>query len=233
MKRTQENKIKQYKVISFDMFLTLVDVNDQIPEIWNAVLPTPCSYEQALFYSNEMLMEYATIMKEEMMKANFVSMKDIFHLCAASMIQRSMLPISPDALVESLFRAHRNAPLYKDVIGIFDYLMLKYKTIISSDSDVKMCNCEVSKLDIAHIYTSEDLQRYKNNPYQEFFDPILQELNIVSDEIVHIGDSYSDFLAASKSGIDFFWLNRNKIDDNRFNAAKHIIYNLEELKGLL
>lgn len=230
MKRTQE---KQYKVISFDMFLTLVDVNDQIPEIWNAVLPTPCSYEQALFYSNEMLIEYATIMKDEMMKPNFISMKNIFQVCATSMVQRTKLSISPSSIVDSMFRAHRNAPLYEDVTEIFDYLAARYKIIISSDSDVKMCNCELKKLDIAKVYTSEDLQIYKNNPHRKFFEPILQELNISPDEIVHIGDSYSDFTAASNSGIDFIWLNREGIENNRFKGANHIIHSLVELKGAL
>ncbi len=50
---------------------------------------------------------------------------------------------------------------------------------------------------------------------------------------MHIGDSYSDFTAASNSRIDFIWLNREGIENNRFKGANHIIHSLVELKGVL
>lgn len=38
---------KQYKVISFDLFQTLVNVNENIFKIWDTVLPNQCTQEQA------------------------------------------------------------------------------------------------------------------------------------------------------------------------------------------
>ena len=64
---------KQYKVISFDLFQTLVNVNENIFKIWDTVLPNQCTQEQANQYANELFVDYATIMRHEMIKSKFIT----------------------------------------------------------------------------------------------------------------------------------------------------------------
>lgn len=225
---------KEYKVISFDMFQTLVDVNQKVFEIWDKVLPGQCTNEQASTYAQELFIDYATIMKLEMQKTEFVSMQGIFYKCAKSMIRRVNLSICASDLADSLIRAHLEAPLYDDVIGVLEYLRRKqYLIIISSDSDINMYNINVSKLDISHQYLSEKLRTYKNNKNKKFFEPIIKELNINPSEIVHIGDGYSDSVAAGYSGIDFIFLNRNYYKNMKNLNARYVVNRLDELKSIL
>ena len=110
---------KKYKVISFDLFQTLVDVNQKTYEIWDRIMPEKCTNEQASFYAKELFLDYASIMDMEMQKREFVSMKSIFIKCAQSMINRLNLSISPSDLTDSLIVAHTEAPLYDDVTETF------------------------------------------------------------------------------------------------------------------
>lgn len=201
---------KKYKVISFDLFQALVDVNQKTYEIWDRIMPKKCTNEQAAFYAKELFLNYASIMDVEMQKREFVSMKSIFMKCAQSMINRINLSISPSDLTDSLIIAHREAPLYDDVVETFEYLKDKYQIIIASDADIIMDNHNIKDLGISKKYFSENLQTYKNNIHKNFFDPVLCDLKINSDEIVHIGDSKSDARAANASKIDFIQLNRNQ-----------------------
>lgn len=223
----------KYKVVSFDLFLTLVNVNEKIDDIWNEVLPHTCSKQQALAYANELFKEYSIIMKDEMMKDEFISMRNIFEKCSASMISRTHLSIESNSLVEALIKAHYSAPVYKEVAEVLNYLKKKYRLIISSDSDCEMCNNTLLRYGIDRIYTSEELQTYKSNLKRNFFAEIIRQLNVNPDEIVHIGDSQSDLIAAYKSNIDFIWINRENRNSIQFSKASLIISNLKELENIL
>lgn len=124
-------------------------------------MPKKCTNEQATFYAKELFLDYASIMDVEMQKREFVSMKSIFMKCAQSMINRINLSISPSDLTDSLIIAHREAPLYDDVVETFEYLKDKYQIIIACDADIIMDNHNIKDLGISKKFFLKNYRRIK------------------------------------------------------------------------
>ncbi len=222
---------KQYKIISLDLFQTLVDVNKNIFKIWDTVLPSQCTQEQANKYANELFVDYATIMRHEMIKSKFMTMKEIFYKCAESTISRLNIDASPETLVKSLVQAHFEAPFYEDTIKTIKYLNRKYKVVISTDADNDMvCIEKLKQLGINKIYTSEMLKRYKSDADKKFLLSVLNDFEIEKEEIVHIGDSDSDLKAAVSLDIDFILLDRKGTKSKKNLNTECIISSLNDLR---
>ena len=225
---------KQYKVISFDLFQTLVNVNENIFKIWDTVLPNQCTQEQANQYANELFVDYATIMRHEMIKSKFITMKEIFYKCAKSTINRLNIAVSPESLVKSLVQAHYEAPFYEDAIRVIKYLKKNYKIVISTDADDDMvCIERMNDLGVDKIYTSEMLKKYKSDTGKKFLLSVLNDFKIEKQESLHIGDSDSDLVAAVSLDVDFILLDRKGTKRKVNSNAECIINRLDDLREKL
>lgn len=74
---------------------------------------------------------------------------------------------------------------------------------------------------------------FKHKPDPEPLLMCLNRLNLNNNEVCYVGDSYSDYLASSASGIDFIYAKWNGLVDERIHAKIELNHPLELIEVLI
>lgn len=221
----------KYKFVSFDMFQTLVDVNKRTLNIWQGVFGKECTKEKADYFSERLFNEYDSVMSLVLNEDHFVDMKTVFKKCASNVIEKNNLDVKAENIADSLIKEHANAPFYPEVLEVLDHLKNKYSIIISSDSSRIMTDRIINKMNcVSNSFLSEEMKCYKLSTNGKFFDAILSNLNIKSDEIIHFGDGASDLISTSYCGIKCGWLHR---ENRKLNSELKPDYTITDLREVL
>ncbi len=128
---------------------------------------------------------------------------------------------------EDLLKAYEDrVEIYPDAEKCLERLSKKYRLVISSNAATEFINITLKDIRkyFAEVFSStSDFNIVKKAP--EFYQKLLERLDISHEELLHVGDHYEfDYLAPKKLGIKAFYLDRN---GNRSGA--HVIKSLEEL----
>ncbi|MFT4261124.1 MAG: HAD family hydrolase [Candidatus Woesearchaeota archaeon] len=205
------------KIVSFDLDGTLATEDfDNI--LWNEEIPYIYSKT-----NNISLEEAKKHVFSEYYKALYIDkIKDWTSLNYWS----DRLNINSELIYEDM---KNKVKVYKEVIDVLDYLSKKYELIVITNASYEFMKFKLSLEDLESYFkktfsapkisksSKKDLFMYKT---------ILDELNISSKEIVHIGDSaYFDKQIPEQIGIKCYFLDR---DNNQGDISS-----LEELKDLL
>ncbi len=197
------------KVISFDIFQTLVDVNKRIPNIWKVILKEEYTDELAEFGAKSLMSLYTKAIQLIVQDGNhFITMKDIFMDCAKTMVRETDMAVNPELVVDQLFLNHGKAPYYDDVWETLDYIKRYYRVILSSDSSHTMADPIIDKVKPEYAFISDDLHCYKGEKKGRFFTIVADKLQVPVEAILHIGDSNSDIIGAKEAGARAVLLNR-------------------------
>lgn len=214
------------KVVSFDIFQTLVDVNQRIPQIWKGILGEAYTVEDGLRGANAILEHYPGALQKALYAGRFHTMREVYLDCAFKALGKLKLPVSPEVIVDSLLIQHGKAPLYHDVKACMERLRGGYQIILSSDSNHTMVNDLLENFIYDKLFISDDLHCYKGSPEGSFFRRVLHELGIEPNEMIHVGDSSSDVLGAKRAGVISCWINR---DNSRWVHDIKPDYTIESL----
>ena len=140
---------------------------------------------------------------------------------------------------EMISEEFRNQP-YADAKPVLTYLLAKYKVGIITTSNRKAVDSELAHTDLPilqldFIQTAEDTFYHKPNP--KLFDPSSEKLiaqGIKRSEILHIGDSLNDYMAATDAGLHFIGLADNTTPETTFTRKNiQFIRTLSDLKAIL
>lgn len=223
----------QYKIISFDIFQTLVDVNKRIPNIWRDILKDNYTDEKAILGARAILSvlpgAYAAAVESE----QFVPMADMYLNCAEKALEKLSFHALPREISYHLMDQHAKAPFYPDVPGCLNRLCGKYTIILSSDSNHLMVDGLIDKVHYEKAFISDDLHSYKGDKSGDFFRSVLRQVDAKPEEVLHIGDSSADVLGAHGAGIHSCWLNRDNRKWNHTVVPNYIIQSLSELADIL
>ncbi len=220
-------KMDKIKIISLDIFQTLVDVNARTSVIWKNILDDNYTDEKAREGANAILKTLPSAYAHG--SDSFLKMTDVFELCAEEAVKQLSFSVDPKVVAYHLMCQHGYAPFFPDVLPNLTKLKAKFSVIVSSDSNHLMVDpiLDTVKPDIAFI--SDDLGAYKGDISGLFFQRALESLKVPAYEILHIGDSQSDVLGAKKAGISACWMNRNGLEWQADIKPDFIISSLDEL----
>jgi FMN phosphatase YigB (HAD superfamily) len=199
-----------FKVVSVDMFGTLVDVDTIAPNVWKAFLKDKYSAELAEKYWNrasELVFKYFD--EQIIKKGRYVSLDIIFKECYEELFLEIKLKFNPGEAAKVLAYHHSHSQPYSDALSFLGSAGVKYPVCLSSDTSVFMLGDLTKLYPFDHIFTSENLQSYKSNSGGKFFSAVSAHYGISPEAIIHIGDSNSDVIGAHEAGITSCWLNRN------------------------
>lgn len=223
----------EIKVISFDIFQTLVDVNKRALHIWSDLLGESYSEENNLLGTQAILSTYPKSLKKALESNRFSTMHEVYYDCAESVIKQTGFSITPEELIHILFHHHSVAPVYDDVLHCMERLKGRYKIILSSDSSHTMVDDLVNYFIYDELFISDDLLSYKADPEGKFFRQVVRRLGVKPAEILHIGDSISDVMGASRAGVKSCWINREQSVWNYETAPDYTIESLTEIEAIL
>ncbi len=125
-------------------------------------------------------------------------------------------------------------PLFANTLKTLDYLKGKYKLGIITNGTIVGQNTKIDCTDIRHyfdsILISDEFEKAK--PDTAIFNEALRQLDVLPEEAVYVGDSYSnDILGASNAKITPIWIWN---DDGRYNLdSVKRIYKIEDLIEIL
>lgn len=219
--------MKRYKVISFDMFQTLVNLNARVSEIWQGILEEEYSEEKCEIGAEAIFTNLPPAYRKAINP--FMTMEEVFMECAASVVKQTGYDVTPYKVAYNLMYQHGQAPFYEESLDVIKKLKEKYSVIISSDASPSMVEPLLAQINADKAFISDDIRCYKGETSGKFFKIVLSELNIKPDEMLHVGDSFADIVGAKNAGIDACWINRDNRVWNHTLQPDYIIHNLNEI----
>lgn len=199
------------KIVSVDLFLTLVDISTRKYSIWQAFLGEAYTAERAEQYwrlGNRVLFDY---IEEHLTKnTRFESVQSMFQACYTDIFARIDLDFNPEEAAGILSREHALSTPFPDARPFLQAVGTRYPICLSSDTDDAMLGSFPRLHAFDRIFTSEQLQAYKYDPENRFFSAIIRAYGIDPEHMMHIGDSPADVIGAHRVGITTCWLNRDR-----------------------
>ena len=226
--------MKKYKVISFDMFQTLVDVSCQKKRIWEEVLKDKyteelCEYHAALV-SKYLVNQFHEVKSYD---ENFKTLREIFTKCFYNMVKKEKLDFDYIEAANIFLQAHNDAVWYDDSKAFLEDIHKSYKTCLVTDADMEMLEKHVRAVKFDRVFISERIGSYKANDNGKMFKAVMDYFGCKPDEILHIGDSSSDMMGASKLGLDTCWINRHHYVKRFDLEPTYTVESLNELRNVL
>jgi HAD superfamily hydrolase (TIGR01509 family) len=201
--------MNNFKVISVDMFETLVNVDSRKYCVWRKILGESFTEQAADRYwkkANKLL--FGFLYNYEFPGQKFYTSKAIFEKCFFEVFQENQINFDPKMAACLLATEHGFAALYDDTESFLKSVSQNYPVCLVSDTDQDMIAPLLARFQFNQIFTSEGLHSYKIEPSSTMFLAVIKHYGVKPQEILHIGDSYTDILGASRVGIKTCWLNR-------------------------
>jgi putative hydrolase of the HAD superfamily len=226
--------MNKYKVISVDMFQTLIDVNSRRHYVFKRILGD--LYDEALaedYWEEANIILSNCIKKYIEQSDSFYSVKAVFENCYYELFSLKGIRFDPYAGARILAGEHNNSDLYEDTELFIDKVKKYYPLCLVSDTDLDMVYTFLEKFQFDKAFLSEELKCYKNSKYKSIFTEVLKSYKVKPEEILHIGDSYADIAGAKRFGITACWLNRNNQEWKHEIQPDYTVSTLIEAEKLL
>jgi FMN hydrolase / 5-amino-6-(5-phospho-D-ribitylamino)uracil phosphatase len=197
------------KVISIDLFQTLVRLDEGRDEVWQLFLGDRFSSELARQYwdrTGEILLQ--RLYETALGNSGFKNSRTIIEESYATIFKEINCSYDPHQAGNVLIEMHRRNTPYDDALPFLLAAGKKYPICLSTDCDLEMITDIRELYSFDTLFISEELQAYKHNP--RFFQYVIGHYGLKAENILHIGDSQSDIITPKKLGILTCWLNRDK-----------------------
>ncbi len=142
---------------------------------------------------------------------------------------------NPEQAAEMSVDALAKRNPYQDTFQLLEFVKNRWQSAVLTNADNRSLFplLRYNELEFDSILTSEIAQSYK--PDAKIFNNILDNLGVLPDEAVYIGDTLLDDIHGAKTaGIHAIWINRNKSDrDYWLLQPDNEIRSLNELAEIL
>lgn len=222
------------KVVSFDLYQTLVDVLANADRYWKMVVGEDCDPEEekrGLAVIREAYVEAISITLS--VNSPFYTMEEVYANCVDIVCERMNLKADHKEALRCILMSHTDAPFYPDALPCIEKVRMKYNILLCADSSHSMADKIIERIKPEHVFLSDDINSYKRSEDGVFFSIVLSLLNIKPDEMLHVGDSASDVVGAGRAGITTVWLNRTGRVWIDAEPPHYTIRSLDELPGIL
>ncbi|HEY33238.1 MAG TPA: HAD family hydrolase [Dehalococcoidia bacterium] len=199
-----------FKVISIDMFGTLVDIDSIRHAVWRTFLKDRYTTELADEYWNRVGDLLFQLIDDHIIEErSYVPLKAIFEMMYSGFFSEIGLDFDPKEAAMVLVQQHAFSTPHDDAIRFLDSVGREYPICLASDTDDDMLGPLTQMYPFDRVITSEQIESYKASADKRFFSEIVDQYGVKPEHIIHIGDSSYDIIGASEVGITTCWLNRN------------------------
>ena len=225
-------KIHNIKIISVDLFRTIVDL-EQTPEmIWQLFLKEN--------FPEEISRNYYHIAYEIMGRRwdaagtdtkHFKTVRTVLEETVRELFNEIKLDYDPKLAAGALMGDHNLQHIFADVKPFLQQAGQKYPICLSTDCDIEMMENVDKIYPFDHLFISETLQVYKLNP--RFFRHIIDHYRLPPKNMLHIGDAKSDIITPKQLGFQTCWLNRRNLKWDQAVKPDFEVTSLLEILDLL
>lgn len=221
------------KVISLDMFQTLVNLRSRKESVWRRILKDSYTEEKANLYNDISMKNIMKILEDKVYEVEFKELKEVFKLGYEEAFKSLEVDLDKDLCAEIFIEEHNLSEEYEDSLEFVEKIKEKYIVCLTSDADYIMIDEIVKRYPFNKIFISGEVKSYKKHPSGKIFNEIIKEFNVSPEEVLHIGDSASDIIGAQRAGMKTCWINRHdyKLKDGIAPDIK--VSSLKELSNML
>jgi putative hydrolase of the HAD superfamily len=214
--------MRKIKIVSIDMFRTLVDLGSVEQIIWQMLLKD--KYTVAL--AEECATHAGNALFNNLPQNEFLPLKPIIMECFTGLFSSIGVEFNPVEDTKLWAQLHSLSKPFSDSMPFLNSVGKEYPICLASDADDDMLETLKQMYDFDYVFTSEQLGLYKANADGRFFSEVIKHCGVSSEEIIHIGDGGLEIVGANKAGITTCWLNRTAL-----NWSHHIkpIYEVSSL----
>ncbi len=189
--------MNQVKVISFDAEGTLV-TPDFSQAIWHEAIPALYAQKHGLdlVQAKESIIEKYDKVGDQ--KLEWYDIRYWFDLLDLG---------APEPIIQSCIdRAH----YYAEVDEVLSSLKGEYVLLVASGTPIELLHYLLRDIKFHFSRVFSSISHYRQIKTPEFYLSICQEIGVMPDEVVHVGDSFQlDFLVPKEVGIHAYYLDRS------------------------
>ena len=197
------------QLVSVDLFDTLVDLSTGRHTLWHTFLgesSTPARVEQAWTLTTQMLF---TALDQLNVTATYQSLHAVFQTCYTEVFTRLYITFDPEEAARVAARYHAQCPWFPEAVPWLEDIRRRYRLCVASDADEAMVGEHVRRYPFDRCFTSEGLRVYKGDAQNRFFAAIVRHYALAPSQILHVGDTPAEIVAAQRVGLQTCWVNRS------------------------
>jgi 2-haloalkanoic acid dehalogenase type II len=197
------------QLVSVDLFDTLVDVSSGRHALWQTFLgetSTPTRVEQAWALTNQVLF---TALDQLNTTAAYQSLHAVLQACYTEVFARLQVAFDPGEAAWVATRYHAQRPWFPDAVPCLEGVRRRYCLCLASDADEAMVGDHVRPYPFDRCFTSERLRMYKGDAQNRFFGAVVRHYALAPSQMLHVGDSPAEIVAAQRVGLQTCWVNRS------------------------
>jgi putative hydrolase of the HAD superfamily len=197
------------QLVSVDLFDTLVDLSTGRYALWQTFLgetATPARVEQAWTLTTQMLF---TELDQLNATATYRSLHAVLQACYTAVFARLQVSFDPEEAARVATRYHAQRPWFPEAVPWLEGIRRRYRLCMASDADEAMVGEHVRQYPFDRCFTSERLQVYKGDAQHRFFGAIVRHYALAPGQMLHVGDSPGEIVAAQRVGLQTCWVNRS------------------------
>jgi len=221
------------QLVSVDLFDTLVDVSTDRHALWQTFLgetSTPTRVEQAWALTNQVLF---TALDQLNTTATYQSLHAVLQACYMEVFAHLQVPFDPGEAAQVAARYHAQCPWFPDAVPWLEGMRRRYRLCLASDADEVMVGGHVRQYPFDMCFTSERLRVYKGDAQNRFFGAVVRHYALAPGQMLHVGDSPGEIVAAQRVGLQTCWVNRHGRSWPYERPPAYEVASLEALVALL
>jgi FMN phosphatase YigB (HAD superfamily) len=226
--------MREFKVVSVDMFGTLVDVNSVRHNVFRILLKnryTPELADKCWDRASELVFQYY---QEKIIRdREYVPLKLIYEMTYTRLFAEIGLDYNPKEAANILARQHSSSTPFGDTLLFLNAVGKVYPVCLSTDTDEDMLGPLRKIYPFCKVFTSEEIGAYKTSADNRFFSEVIQHFNVGPEDIIHIGDTSADIIGSGEAGIVSCWLNRKNNNVPKGTRPDYQVKSLVEAASLL
>ena len=229
----ERHSMHAIQLVSVDLFDTLVDVSTGRHALWQTFLgetSTPTRVEQAWALTNQVLF---TALDQLNTTATYQSLHAVLQACYTAVFARLQVPFDPEEAARVAARYHAQRPWFPEAVPWLEGMRRHYRLCLASDADEVMVGEHVRQYPFDRCFTSERLRVYKGDAQNRFFVAIVRHYALAPGQMLHVGDSPGEIVAAQRVGLQTCWVNRQGRTWPYERPPAYEVVSLEALGALL
>ncbi len=196
------------QIVSVDLFNTLLDLSSERHILWQTFLgetSTPTRIEQGWKLTSQTLFNAIDQMNAT---SKYQSLRTVFQACYTEVFERLQVAFDPEEAAGLLVRHHARSPWFPDAVPCLENIQRSLRVCVASDTDEAMVGEHVREYPFDMSFTSERLRVYKGDVHNRFFEAVVAYYALAPRQIIHVGDSPAEIVAAQRAGLRTCWVNR-------------------------